>query len=106
MVEAFRQRRDYVIGALKKMPGIKSNDPEGAFYAFPDVSSFYGTSYGDHKITNAEEFSMYLLNEAHVATVCGNAFGEDNCIRLSFATSMTNLMEAMERMGNALGKLK
>ena len=106
MVEAFKQRRDYVIPALKKMPGLKINNPEGAFYAFPDVSSFYGKSYGDQKITNAEEFSMFLLNEAHVATVCGNAFGEDNCIRLSFATSMTNLMEAMERIGNALPKLK
>lgn len=106
MVESFKQRRDYVIGALRKMPGLKLNNPEGAFYAFPDVSSFYGKSYGDHRITNAEEFSMFLLNEAHVATVCGNAFGEDNCIRLSFATSMTNLMEAMERIGNALQKLK
>ena len=106
MVEAFKQRRDYVIPALKKMPGLKLNNPEGAFYAFPDVSSFYGKSYGDHKIANAEEFSMFLLNEAHVATVCGNAFGDDNCIRLSFATSMTNLMEAMDRIGNALQRLK
>ncbi len=106
MVEAFKQRRDYVIPALKKMPGLKLNNPEGAFYAFPDISSFFGKTYGDHTITNAEEFSMFLLNEAHVATVCGSAFGEDNCVRLSFATSMTNLMEAMERIGNALSKLK
>lgn len=106
MVEAFRQRRDYVIPALKKMPGLKLNNPGGAFYAFPDISSFFGKRYGDHIISNAEEFSMFLLNEAHVATVCGNAFGEDNCIRLSFATSMTNLMEAMERIGNALTRLK
>ena len=105
MVDAFKQRRDYVIGALKKMPGIKSNQPEGAFYAFPDVSSFYGKSYGDSKINNDEDMSMYLLHEAHVATVCGSAFGDKNCIRISFATSMTNLMEAMERMRKALNQL-
>ena len=105
MVEAFKQRKDYVIPALKKIPGIKCSNPEGAFYAFPDVSSFFGKSYGDFKINNAEDFSMFLLNEAHVATVCGSAFGEPNCVRLSFATSMTNLMEAIERIGAALGKL-
>jgi len=105
MVESFKQRRDFIITALKKMPGVKCNDPEGAFYAFPDISSFFGASFGDHKINNDEEFSMYLLNEAHVATVCGSAFGEPNCVRLSFATSMTNLMEATERMQKALQKL-
>jgi len=105
MVEAFRQRRDHVIGALKKMPGIKINQPEGAFYAFPDVSSFFGKSYGDHKMNDDTDMAMYLLHEAHVATVCGSAFGDSNCIRISFATSMTNLMEAMERINVALGKL-
>ena len=105
MVDAFKQRRDYVIGALKKMPGIKCNQPEGAFYAFPDVSSFFGNSYGDLKIENDSDMSMFLLNEAHVATVCGSAFGDNNCIRISFATSMTNLMEAMKRIGEALQKL-
>lgn len=105
MVDAFKQRRDYVISALKKMPGIKSNQPEGAFYAFPDITAFFGKSYGDYKINNDEDISMYLLNEAHVATVCGSAFGDKNCIRISFASSMTNLMEAMERMGKALKQL-
>ena len=105
MVDAFKQRREFVIGALKKMPGVKCNDPEGAFYAFPDISSFFGSSFGEYKINNDEDFSMYLLNEAHVATVCGSAFGEPNCIRLSFATSMTNLMEANERIKKALEKL-
>ena len=105
MVEAFKQRKDYVIPALKKMPGVKCNNPEGAFYAFPDISSFFGKSYGGVKINNDEDFSMFLLNEAHVATVCGSAFGAPNCIRLSFATSMTNLMEAMERISTALQKL-
>jgi len=102
MVDAFKQRRDYVIGALKKMPGIKCNQPEGAFYAFPDVSSFFGKSYGDLKIDNDQDMSMFLLHEAHVATVCGSAFGDGNCIRISFATSMTNLMEAMKRIAEAL----
>ena len=105
MVEAFKQRRDYVIPALQKMPGVKCNNPEGAFYAFPDISSFFGKSYGEYIINNDVDMSMYLLNEAHVATVCGSAFGDSNCIRLSFATSMTNLMEAMERISAALLKL-
>ncbi len=105
MVEAFRQRRDYVIAALKKMPGIKINMPEGAFYAFPDVSSFYGKQYGDTVIANADDMSMFLLNEAHVATVCGTALGDNHCIRISFATSMTNLMEAMERIAASLKTL-
>jgi len=105
MVDAFKQRRDYVIGALRKMPGVKSNNPDGAFYAFPDISSFFGKSHGDHKIANDSDMSMYLLHEAHVSTVCGSAFGDGNCIRISFATSMTNLMEAMERMTTALAKL-
>jgi aspartate aminotransferase len=105
MLESFKQRREYVIGALKKMPGIKANVPEGAFYAFPDVSSFIGKSHGEHTINSVDDMSMYLMHEAHVATVTGNAFGNDTCIRLSFATSMTNLMEAMERIAKALGKL-
>ncbi len=105
MVEAFKQRRDFVIGALKKMPGVKANQPDGAFYAFPDISSFFGKSYGEYAINNDDDMSMYLLNEGHVATVCGGAFGDKNCIRLSFATSMTNLMEAMERMATAFAKL-
>jgi aspartate aminotransferase len=105
MVESFKQRRDFVIGALKKMPGVKSNNPEGAFYAFPDVSSFYGRAYGESVIKDDSDMSMYLLNEAHVATVCGSAFGDGNCIRISFATSMTNLMEAMKRISEALAKL-
>lgn len=105
MVDAFKQRRDYVIGALKKMPGVRVNNPKGAFYAFPDISSFFGKSYNDYMIKNEADMSMYLLNEAHVASVCGNAFGSDTCIRLSFATSMTNLMDAMERIAGALAKL-
>lgn len=105
MVDAFKERRDYVIGALKKMPGIKANNPDGAFYAFPDISAFFGKKYGEYVIHNDLDLSMYLLNEAHVATVCGTAFGAPTCIRLSFATSMTNLMQAMEQMAVALAQL-
>ena len=105
MVDAFKERRDYVIGALKKMPGVKSNSPDGAFYAFPDISAFFGKKYGEYVIHNDLDLSMYLLNEAHVATVCGTAFGAPTCIRLSFATSMTNLMQAMEQMAVALAQL-
>lgn len=106
MVKSFRERRDYVIAALRKIPGVKANMPEGAFYAFPDISSFFGKSYNEYKINNDNDLSLYLLNEGHVSTVCGSAFGDGDCIRLSFATSMTNLMEAMNRIGTALGKLK
>ncbi len=105
MVEAFKQRRDYIIGALKKMPGVLVNMPGGAFYAFPDISSFFGKTDGEYEINNDEDFSMYLLNKAHVATVCGTAFGASNCIRLSFAASLTALVEAMERMDKALKEL-
>ncbi len=105
MVDAFKERRDYVIGSLKKMPGVKANNPDGAFYAFPDISAFFGKKYGEYVIHNDLDLSMYLLNEAHVATVCGTAFGAPTCIRLSFATSMTNLMQAMEQMAVALAQL-
>ena len=106
MTEAFKQRRDYVIGALKKIPGIEINVPHGAFYAFPEVSSFFGKSNGDAVIRNDEDFSMYLLDKAHVATVCGSAFGNGRYIRISFAASMTNLRDAMERITAALGELQ
>ncbi len=106
MVAAYKERRDYVIGALKKIPGVKVNYPDGAFYAFPDISSFYGKTDGETVINNDVDLSMYLLNKGHVTTVCGSAFGDVNCVRLSFATSMTNLQVAVERMADALGKLK
>jgi len=105
MVEAYKKRRDYVIDQLMKMPGVRANVPGGAFYAFPNVSSFYGMRHGDHVLNNANDVAMYLLNEGHVSTVSGSAFGNPNCIRLSFATSMSNLEEAMSRIGNALAKL-
>jgi len=106
MVDAFRERKDYVIGALRKIPGVRINEPHGAFYAFPDLSSFYGKSDGETVVNNDDDMAMYLLNKGHVTTVCGSAFGNTDCVRLSFATSMTNLREAMARMAEALGKLK
>jgi aspartate aminotransferase len=106
MVEAFRERRDFVIGELKSMPGIKINMPEGAFYAFPNISAFFGKTDGETTINNDEDFSMYLLHKANVTTVYGSAFGNSNCIRISFATSMQNLQEAMDRIRKALGRLK
>ncbi len=105
MVEGFKERRDFIIPALKNIPGVKCNSPEGAFYAFPDISSFFGKTYGDYHVNNDDDLSMFLLNEAHVATVCGTAFGNNNCIRISFANSMPNLVDAMQRIAEALGKL-
>ncbi len=105
MTAAFRERRDYVIDALSKIPGLKVNMPDGAFYAFPDVSSFFGKTDGETVINNDEDVAMYLLHKAHVSTVNGAAFGNGNCIRISFATSMDNLKEAIKRMQEALGKL-
>ncbi len=106
MVAAYKERCDYVTGALRKMPGVKANYPHGAFYAFPDISSFFGKTDGETVINDDVDMSMYLLNKGHVTTVCGSAFGDPQCLRLSFATSMTNLHEAMARMADALSKLK
>lgn len=107
MRDAYRKRRDFVIGALREMPGVKSNVPEGAFYAFPNISSFFGKTDGNgNVINNDEDFAMYLLHNAHVSTVNGGAFGNGNCIRISFATSMENLQEAMKRMKTALAALQ
>ena len=105
MAQGFRERRVFVIPALKNISGIRVNNPEGAFYAFPQISSFFGKSYGDYHINNDEDMAMYLLNEAHVATVCGSAFGMNDCIRISFANSMPNLVDAMGWLAEALGKL-
>jgi aspartate aminotransferase len=105
MVEAYKQRRDYVVTALRAIPHVKCAMPDGAFYAFPDISAFFGKSYNGNSIQNDEDLSMFLLHEGHLTTVNGNAFGEPNCIRISYATSMEQLTEAMKRMANALSKL-
>ncbi len=102
MVEAFHSRRDLVVKLLKDIPGIKINVPEGAFYVFPDVSSFFGKTLRGTEIKNADDFSMYLLSEANVATVTGDAFGNPDCIRFSYATSEELLTEALKRIKEVL----
>ena len=106
MTEAFRERRDYMYKALGAIPGIRLNNPQGAFYVFPDISSFFGKTDGETTINNDEDFSMYLLHRAHVTTVMGSAFGNNSCIRMSFATSMDKLEEAVKRIATALSLLR
>ncbi|PWE00044.1 pyridoxal phosphate-dependent aminotransferase [Marinilabilia rubra] len=105
MVEAFRRRKDLVVKLAREIPGLKVNDPAGAFYLFPNVSSFLGKSYNGKTIENARDMSFYLLEVAHVATVTGTAFGNKNCIRFSYATSDDLLVEAMKRIKKALADL-
>lgn len=106
MVEEYRKRRDIVYQLLKDIPGIKANYPQGAFYFFPDVSSFFGKSDGTKVIRNSDELCMYLLEKAHVSLVSGDAFGDEKCLRLSYAASEKDLTEALKRMKEALGALK
>ena len=106
MRNIFQQRRDMVYQLLCDIPGVKVRLPQGAFYFFPDVSSYYGKSFGERKINNSTDMAFYLLEEAGVATVMGSAFGDDNCIRLSYATSEDLLREALRRIKEALAKLK
>jgi aspartate aminotransferase len=106
MTKAFGERRDYFIQALSALPGLKINLPRGAFYAFPDVSAFFGKSDGAEVIRNADDLTMYFLNQAHVTGVSGAAFGDDNCIRFSFAASMDTLQEGVKRLDAALRRLK
>lgn len=105
MKAAFKNRRKLVLNALQNIEGIKVNEPEGAFYFFPDISSFFGKSYNGTQINNASDLTLYLLDEALVALVTGEAFGDPNCIRISYATSEDVLTEAMNRIKKALSKL-
>ena len=102
---AFQRRRDLVVSLAREIPGIKVNEPQGAFYLFPEVSSYFGKKYGDKVINNAADLAMYLLEEGHVATVDGEAFCLPGYIRLSYATSDDNIREAMRRIKEALSKL-
>ena len=102
MVDEFKSRRDIVISLLNEIKGIKTNTPNGAFYLFPDVSVFFGKTINGTKINNASDFALYLLEEAHVATVTGDAFGAPNCIRISYAASEKQLREAIARIKKAL----
>ncbi len=106
MRSAFLLRRDLMIEGLSAIPGLKVNKPMGAFYLFPDVSALFGKTAGERTINNAEDFSMYLLEEAHVATVGGNAFGTPECIRLSYAASEAQLQEALSRISKAVAALQ
>lgn len=105
MVAAFKGRRELVLNALNTIEGVKTNLPEGAFYVFPDVSYFYGKSYNGRVINNASDLAMYILDEALVALVTGEAFGDPNCIRISYSASEETLTEAMNRIKTALEKL-
>ncbi|RLD75901.1 MAG: aspartate aminotransferase, partial [Bacteroidetes bacterium] len=106
MVETFRERRDLVFGLLEEIPGFRNNVPEGAFYFFPNVSEYYGKKFGDQEINNSTDLCMYLLNHAHVALVPGDAFGNPDCIRISYAASKKLLITAITRISEALPELK
>jgi aspartate aminotransferase len=106
MKKAFLERRDLMLQMLSEIPGLKLNHPDGAFYIFPDISSYFGKSDGPVKINNANDLCMYILNTVYVATVPGDAFGDPNCMRFSYATSKENLIEAVKRIKTALAKLK
>lgn len=102
MVDEFQSRRKLIIELLSEIPGLRINEPEGAFYVFPDVSYYFGKTLNGKTIKDASDFALYLLEEAHVATVTGDAFGNGNCIRISYAASVDNIKEAISRIANAL----
>lgn len=106
MVKAFKRRRDLVVKLAREIEGFKVNIPGGAFYLFPEVKSYFGKSDGETTIQNATDLALYILEKAHVATVTGEAFGSPDYLRFSYATSDEKLVEAMQRMKNALAKLK
>ena len=105
MVTEYHKRRDIVYNLLKEIPGVKANYPQGAFYFFPDVSYYFGKKDGDTVIKNADDFCFFMLDKGHVSLVPGGAFGDDNCVRLSYAASEKDLVEAMKRMKEALATL-
>jgi len=102
MVDAFKERRALILGLLNEIPGFKTNEPEGAFYVFPDISYYFGKVLNGKTIANASEFALFLLEEANVATVTGEAFGNPNCIRISYAASESDIKEALKRIKAAL----
>ena len=107
MGKAFARRRDLVMQLIREIPGLECNEPEGAFYVFPRCSSYFGKTAPDGStIGGSLDLALYLLNEAHVACVAGVAFGDDDYVRMSYATSEDNLREAFRRVGEALAKLK
>ncbi|MFM2049021.1 MAG: hypothetical protein RI955_1569 [Bacteroidota bacterium] len=105
MVKAFKKRRDLVLSLLKEIPLLKTNTPPGAFYVFPDVSAYFGKSFNGDVIKDADDLCMYLIHEAKVSIVTGKAFGDEHCVRFSYATSEDILTKAMQRIKEALAKL-
>lgn len=106
MVEEYRKRRELVYGLLREIQGVKANYPQGAFYFFPDISHFIGKSDGSYTIQNGDDLCLYLLDKAHVSLVPGGAFGDPNCIRISYAASEKDLVEALRRLKEVLAGLK
>lgn len=106
MRQAFERRRDLIVSLAKDIPGLEVNVPQGAFYLFPKCSSFFGKTDGTHVINNSTDFALYLLEVGHVATVAGDAFGDPECFRMSYATSDENIREALKRIKEAVAKLK
>ena len=102
MVDQFKERRQLILGLLSTIKGFSCNEPEGAFYVFPDVSHYFGKNLNGYTINNASDFAMYLLEYANVATVTGDAFGNSNCIRISYAASKEQIKEAIKRIKDAL----
>jgi aspartate aminotransferase len=105
MREAFLRRRDLICKLLGEIPGLKVRVPQGAFYVMPDITNFIGRSHHGQVINNADDLALYLLADARVALVSGSAFGSDNCIRISYATSDERIIEAVKRIREALAKL-
>ena len=106
MRKAFERRRDLIVKLAKEIPGFEVNHPQGAFYLFPKCDSFFGKKDGDRVINNADDLAMYLLEVGHVACVGGTSFGAPECIRMSYATSDENIVEAMKRIKETLARLK
>ncbi len=102
MVDEFKSRRTLILNLLSEIPGLKLNEPDGAFYVFPDVSAYFGKTMKGKTINDANDFALFLLEEANVATVTGDAFGNKDCIRISYAASVENIKEAVKRIANAL----
>ncbi len=105
MIDAFAKRKDLIYNLLKEIPGIVINEPEAAFYAFPDVSAYFNKSFENYQIRDSQDLSLYLINYAHVATTAGTAFGSPECLRISYAASEENIKEAVRRIAEALSKL-
>ena len=105
MRQAFERRKKLTFKLLSEIDGLETNNPEGAFYLFPKCSSYFGKSHKEHTIADSADMAIYILQEGHVACVAGNAFGAPDHIRLSYATSDENLVEALKRIKEALGKL-